>query len=72
MKTYAVLDNDSKVTNLIIANSLEIAETVTSSYCALVPLGTFVDMGYSYSDGVFSAPAEEVPAEETPAEEAPA
>jgi hypothetical protein len=68
MKKYAVLDNDSKVTNVIVASSLEVAENVTSSYCILIPLGTFVDIGYSYSDGVFSAPVEEAPAEETPAE----
>ena len=67
MKKYAVLDNDSKVVNLIVASSLDIAEMVSSSYCVLVPLGTFVDLGYSYADGVFSAPVEETPAEETPA-----
>ena len=62
MKTYAVLDNNSKVVNLIVAGSLEVAESVTSSYCVLVPLGTHVDMGYTYSEGAFSAPAEETPA----------
>ena len=68
MKNYAVLDKDSKVSNIIVASSLEVAESATSSYCVLIPLGTFVDMGYSYADGVFSAPAvEETPAEETPA-----
>ena len=68
MKKYAVLDNNSKVINIIVAASLDIAETVTSSYCALVPLGTFADLGYTYSDGVFTAPAvEETPTEETPA-----
>lgn len=67
MKTYAVLDSDGKVTNIIVASSLEIAESVTSCYCALVPLGAYVDMGYSYADGVFTAPVVETPAEETPA-----
>ena len=62
MKTYAVLDNNSKVVNIIVAPSLDVAETVTSSFCALIPLGTSVDMGYSYADGVFSAPVEETPA----------
>ena len=62
MKNYAVLDRDSKVTNIIVASSLEVAESVTSSYCVLVPLGTTVDMGYSYADGAFSAPEEETPA----------
>jgi hypothetical protein len=72
MKKYAVLNDNSEVSNIIIANSLEVAESVTSSYCALVPLGTFVDIGYSYADGVFSSPVVETPAEETPAEETPA
>jgi hypothetical protein len=69
MKTYAVLDGNNNVSNIIVASSLDVAESVTNSFCALVPLGTFVDMGYSYSDGVFSPPAQETPVEETPAEE---
>ena len=72
MKNYAVLDNDSKVVNIIVAPSLETAEHVTSSFCVVIPLGTTVDMGYSYADGVFTAPVVETPAEETPAEETPA
>ena len=72
MKKYAVLDDNSQVINIIIASSLDVAESVTSSYCALVPLGTFVDLGYIYADGAFSAPVVEVPAEETPTEETPA
>ena len=67
MKKYAVLDNNSQVNNIIVASSLDIAEQVTSSYCVLIPIGTFVDIGYSYADGVFSAPAQENPVEETPA-----
>ena len=67
MKKYAVLDDNSKVNNIIIAASLDIAEGVTSSYCVLVPLGTFVDIGYTYADGAFTAPVVETPAEETPA-----
>lgn len=68
MKTYAVLDDQSKVVNTIVAGSLDVAESVTSSYCVLIPLGTFVEIGYSYADGVFTAPVVETPAEETPAE----
>jgi hypothetical protein len=68
MKKYAVLDKDYKVTNIIVASSLDVAESVTTSYCALIPLGTFVDIGYTYADGVFTAPVAETPAEETPAE----
>jgi len=68
MKRYAVLDNDSKVANIIIADSLEVAESVTFSYCASIPLNADVNIGYTYADGTFLAPAEEAPAEETPAE----
>jgi hypothetical protein len=59
MKKYAVLDNESKVVNIIVANSLETAELVTSSYCVLIPIGALVDIGYTYSDSTFSAPVEE-------------
>ena len=58
MKKYAVLDNNAQVVNIIVAASLDIAETVTSSYCVLIPLGTFVEIGYTYVDGAFSAPTE--------------
>lgn len=61
MKKYAVLNEKSEVTNVIVADSLEIAESATSSYCVLIPLGTFVDIGYTYSGGAFSAPEEETP-----------
>jgi len=67
MKKYAVLDDSSKVVNIIVAASLDIAELVSSSYCVLIPLGTFVDVGYTYADSTFTAPEVETPAEETPA-----
>jgi hypothetical protein len=67
MKKYAVLDNNSLVNNIIVADSLEVAERVTSSYCVLIPLGTFVNIGYAYTDGTFTDPVVETPAEETPA-----
>jgi len=63
MKKYAVLNNNSQVVNIIVAASLDIAELVTSSYCVLIPLGTLVDMGYTYADNTFTAPI----VEETPA-----
>lgn len=56
MKKYAVLDSNSTVVNIIVAGSLDIAESVTNSYCALIPLGTFVNVGYSYSNQEFIAP----------------
>jgi hypothetical protein len=59
MKKYAVLDNGSTVANIIIASDLATAEKVTNSYCALIPLGAAVAIGYIYADGTFSAPIEE-------------
>ena len=68
MKTYAVLDSNSQVVNTIVAASLDVAEAVTSSYCVLIPLGTFVEIGYTYANSAFTNPAaEETPTEETPA-----
>ena len=68
MKNYAVLDREFLITNIIVASSLEVAEFATSSSCVLVPIGTFVDIGWSYIDGVFVDPnAPETPEEETPA-----
>ena len=72
MKKYAVLDSNSQVVNIIVAASLDIAESVSSSFCALIPLGEFVDIGYTYAAGEFTAPVEETPVEETPVEETPA
>ena len=67
MKRYAVLDKDSRVDNIIVAASLDIAESVSSSYCVFIPLETFVDIGYTYADGTFTTPVVETPAAETPA-----
>lgn len=72
MKKYAVLNSESVVKDIILAPSLEIAESVTFSECIKIPMGVFVNIGYLYSDGSFSAPVVETPAEETPAEETPA
>ena len=68
MKNYAVLDRNFVITNIIVASSLEVAESVTSSYCVLVPPQTYVNIGWSYIDGVFVDPnPTETPEEETPA-----
>jgi hypothetical protein len=66
MKNYAVLDKDSKVANIIVAPSLEAAEYATSSFCVVIPLGTTVDMGYSYSNGEFTGPVVEMTPPEEP------
>jgi hypothetical protein len=65
MKNYAVLDRDFLITNIIVASSLEIAESATSCSCVLVPEGSFTKIGWSYIDGMFVDP--DAPAEETPA-----
>ena len=69
MKKYASLTEDNKVSNIVVANSLDIAETVTYSPCILVTEATGnPHIGLGYSGGVFEQPvAEEAPAEETPA-----
>jgi hypothetical protein len=73
MKHYAVLDRDSIVTNIIVATSLQVAESVTFSDCVLVPIGTTVHIGWSYVDGVFVNPnPPEIHEEEPPVEETPA
>jgi hypothetical protein len=56
MKKYAVLNSESQVVNIIIASSLDIAESVTSSLCILVAEEVSVDIGYTYSEGLFVNP----------------
>ena len=66
MKTYAVLDTNNLVTNVIIASSLSVAEQVTSCNCVFVTQETGnAQIGFSYIDGVFKEPMleEEVPTE---------
>jgi hypothetical protein len=61
MKKYAVLDNSNKVINIIVADSLDIAERVTQSNCVLVTDSTNTPhFGLSYADGVFEQPPAEV------------
>jgi len=67
MTKYAVLDGESVVSNIILANSLQLAEQLTLSTCVIIPSGTFVDIGYTYAGGTFTDPNAVTPAEETPA-----
>ena len=53
MKRYAVLGIDGAVDNIIVANSLDIAEQITSSQCVFIPAGSIVNIGDSYVDGTF-------------------
>ena len=65
MKRYAVLDSNNIVINLIVANSLEIAEQVTGCVCIFITSeDATCEIGKLYSGGVFIDPPVE---EETPA-----
>jgi hypothetical protein len=59
MKRYAVLDTNKTVSNIIVAPNLDMAELVTASVCVFINNETGeADIGYTYLDGTFSAPAE--------------
>ena len=60
---FAVIKNNI-VTNIIVAETKEIAETITGLTCIEYEEGNPVSMNWTYADGVFTAPA----VEETPAE----
>jgi hypothetical protein len=53
MKTFAVLGTNGLVLNKIVAGSLDIAESVTSSHCVEIPLNTSVDLGDSWNGTTF-------------------
>jgi hypothetical protein len=57
MKSYAVLDAENKVSNVIVAGSLDIAEKVTNAVCIFVTDETkSPHIGLSYVDGIFEQP----------------
>jgi len=57
MATFAVI-LDTKVINTIDAPSLEVAEEATGQTCIEYTDSNPASIGYTYSDGVFTAPAE--------------
>jgi hypothetical protein len=63
MATFAVIQNNI-VTNIIVADTKEIAETVTGSTCVEYTDENPAGIGWTYADGVFTAPV----VEETSAE----
>jgi hypothetical protein len=72
MASYAVI-KDGIVNNVIIAESQEIAESVTGLTCVEIQQEPGAPgIGWSYDGTSFTAPVIEVPEEETPAEETPA
>lgn len=68
MANYAVIKNDV-VDNVIVADTQEIAETVTGLTCVEVEqVPGAPGIGWSYDGAEFTAPVVEIPAEETPTE----
>ena len=60
MARYAVLNNENAVVNLILADSLNVAETVTGCTCVFVtPEDETCAIGKLYSGGVFIDPTVE-------------
>jgi hypothetical protein len=53
---YAVLDGYNVVKNIIVANSLQVAQEVTGCTCILLTSDLSTSIGWTYSDGVFSPP----------------
>lgn len=64
MLTYAVLDTNNIVVNVINAASLDIAQSVTFSKCVLIENGVQVNLGFLWKDNAFVDPSLIV--EETP------
>jgi hypothetical protein len=57
MSNYAVIQ-DNKVINIIDAPSLEVAEEATGKICIEYTTENPAGIGYTYADGVFTAPIE--------------
>ena len=63
MATFAII-LDNKVINIIDAPSLEVAQEATGKTCIEYTKENPAGIGWTYADGVFTAPV----VEETPAE----
>lgn len=63
MTTFAVISNN-QVTNTIDAPSLEVAEEATGQTCIEYTAENPAGIGWTYANGIFTAPV----VEETPAE----
>jgi len=60
MATFAVIEND-KVINLIVADTLAIAEEVTQELCVEYTDHNSVGIGWTYDNGKFIPPITEEP-----------
>jgi hypothetical protein len=56
MGNFAVLDENNKVSNIIVADSKEIAEEVTGLVCEEYFDENRAHIGLGYADGVFEQP----------------
>ena len=57
MAVFAVLQAGN-ISNVIVAETLEIAEMVTGLDCVEIPEGSLAGIGWSYKDNKFVAPVE--------------
>jgi hypothetical protein len=60
MATYAVIENDI-VVNVIVADSLEIAQTATQKLCVEYDENNLAAIGYEYKNNKFINPIPFVP-----------
>ena len=67
MATFAII-NEGVVENLIVADSLVIAEELSKKMCVEYTLEDKLSIGFTYADGIFIDPNAPAPAEETPTE----
>jgi len=56
MAYFATLDENNKVTNIIVADSQEIAEEITGVTCVEYTKENPAIIGLGYTDGVFENP----------------
>ena len=59
MATFASLDADNKVTNTLVADTLEIAQMATGAVCIEYTDENLAGIGWSYDGAKFIAPTPE-------------
>jgi len=58
MAIFAVIPTE-QITNVIVAETLEIAEMVTGVNCVEIPEGSFAGIGWGYKNNKFIEPLEQ-------------
>ena len=61
MPKFAVLSSSNVVLNTLVAHTLSVAEQSSGNTCVGINDDLLVSIGYTYSNGEFSAPTEESP-----------